>query len=274
MRRSRLGLRWPGGRLERRRLPAKPGWKRAVIRREPGTRNRRHGPAIRRGRVFRALRDLHGWAKLDRASPVRLLSRLLWDEHGTFPHWLAPKARNMAASGRGGGPMELLRGDAELLGLRGIGRTAHADTQFAALFGVRLESPFLDRSVVEAALTFRMGDRGSPWKYKPQLTEAMRDLLPEVIAQRRTKGGTDADHHLGLRAHLAKISTLLDGWLADHGLIDPRMVCQELHRAASGRETSWGLLEPVISAEVWGRAVEASPAPSWTRIPARQEAGR
>ncbi|MEE2038764.1 albusnodin/ikarugamycin family macrolactam cyclase [Nocardiopsis sp. CT-R113] len=226
-----------------------------------------------RGRVLRALRDLHGWAKLDRGSPLRLLSRLARGERGPSPRWLTPKARDMAASGPDRGAAGLLRGDAELLGLHGIGRTAHADAQFAASFGVRLESPFLDRAVLEAALAFRVGDRGSPWSYKPQLTEAMSDLLPEAIARRRTKGGTDADHHLGLRAHLPEVSALLDGWLAGHGLIDPRAVREELRMAASGRDTPWGLLEPVLAAEVWGRAVEAHPPPRWTRTPVRQEAG-
>ncbi|WP_370012865.1 albusnodin/ikarugamycin family macrolactam cyclase [Nocardiopsis sp. LDBS0036] len=227
-----------------------------------------------RGRVLRALRDLHGWAKLDRGSPVRLLSRLARGEPGPSSRWLTPKARYMAVSGPGRGTGEFLRGDAELHALRGIGRTAHADAQFAVSFGVRLESPFLDRAVVEAALAFRAEDRGSPWHYKPQLTEAMPDVLPPAIARRRTKGGTDADHHLGLRAHLPEISVLVDGWLAGHGLIDPQTMREELRAAASGRDTPWGLLEPVIAAEVWGRAVEASTPPSWARVPARQEAGR
>ncbi|WP_241479767.1 albusnodin/ikarugamycin family macrolactam cyclase [Nocardiopsis lucentensis] len=227
-----------------------------------------------RGSVLRALRDLHGWAKLDRTSPVRVLRRLAQSGHEPCPHWLTQKARDMALSKPARGPGDLLHGDAELLSLCGIGRTAHADAQFASAFGVRLESPFLDRAVVEAALTFRVGDRGSPWSYKPQLVEAMRDLLPEVIAQRRTKGGTDADHHLGLRAHLGEVSALLDGWLAGHGLIDPQAIRAELRAAATGRETPWGLLEPVISAEMWGRAVKANPPPSWVRSSTRRKAER
>ncbi|CAL9410513.1 hypothetical protein SUDANB121_01660 [Nocardiopsis dassonvillei] len=225
-----------------------------------------------RGHMIRALRDLHGWAKLDRRSPIGLLRRPAQTESRSTPRWLTPKTLALAAPGIDRGVMDLLRRDAELFGLRGIGRTAHADAQFAASFGVRLESPFLDRAVVEAALTFRVGDRGSPWSYKPQLSEAMRDVLPVVIAQRRTKGGTDADHHLGLRAHLPEISALLDGWLADHGLIDPHVMREELRLAALGRDTPWGLLEPVIAAEVWGRSVEADPPVMWTRARERQVA--
>lgn len=228
---------------------------------------------VTRGHALRALRDLHGWAKLDRGSPLRLLSRLLRGERETSYRWLTPKAHRIATSKHGQSVVELLRDDAELFSLREIGRTAHADTQFAAFFRVRLESPFLDRAVVEAALAFRVGARGSPWSYKPQLTEAMRGLLPETIARRRTKGGTDADHHLGLRAHLQEVSTLLDGWLAGHGLIDPHVVREELRTAASGRDTPWGLLEPVVATEVWGRAVEANPVPSWVRAQGRQGVG-
>lgn len=99
----------------------------------------------------------------------------------------------------------------------------------------------------------------------------MRGLLPRRIAERRTKGGTDADHHLGLRAHLQEVSALADGWLAGHGLIHPRALREELRMAASGKETAWGLLEPVIAAEVWGRAVEAASPPSWSWSSLREE---
>ncbi|MGQ4268295.1 albusnodin/ikarugamycin family macrolactam cyclase [Nocardiopsis changdeensis] len=226
-----------------------------------------------RGRVIRALRDLHGWAKLDRRSPVGLLRQSPRAGDGVSSRWLTLKAQTMAAPGGGRGVVGFLRSDAELLALRGIGRTAHADAQFAGAFEVRLEAPFLDRAVMETALTFRVTDRGSPWSYKPQLVAAMRDVLPEAITRRRTKGGTDADHHLGLRARLSEVSDLLDGWLAGHGLIDPKALRQELYLAALGRDAPWGLLEPVVSAEVWGRVVEASPPTEWTRSRERQEAG-
>ncbi|MEU3307178.1 albusnodin/ikarugamycin family macrolactam cyclase [Nocardiopsis sp. NPDC006832] len=226
-----------------------------------------------RGRLFRALRDLHGWAKLDRKSTLRLLPRLFQAGSAPCSERLTPKARDMALAIPSPRVLDMLGRDAELFALQGIGRTAHSDTQFAAFHGVRLEAPFLDRSVVEAALSFRVGDRGSPWSYKPQLTRAMRDLLPMTVAQRRTKGGTDADHHLGSRAHLPQVRDLLvEGWLAGHGLIDLAVLDRELCAAASGKDTPWGLLEPVVSAEVWARAVEANPSPAWSRIPAEQEA--
>ena len=228
-----------------------------------------------RGRAVRALRDLHGWAKLDRGNPFKLLPRVVRPECQSSPGWLTSRARKLARSGHETSAVDVLRGDAELFALHGIGRTAHADAQFAAPFGVRLEAPFLDRTVVEAALAFRVKDRGSPWSYKPQLTEALGDLLPGSIARRRTKGGTDADHHLGLRAHLPGVtSLLLDGWLAGNGLIDAQLLRQELRTAASGKDTPWGLLDPVVSAEMWGRAVEASPSPVWSRTQTTQEVSR
>lgn len=221
------------------------------------------------GRVLRALRDLQGWAKLDRGSPLRLLPGAVGAGRPTFPRWSTAKARELAGPREGRRIRDLLRTDAELAALSGIGRTAHADTQFAEPFGVRLESPFLDRNVVESAMAFRVRDRGSPWRYKPQLTEAMGDVLPDGVAQRRTKGGTDADHHLGLRAHLPEVSALLsDGWLAGHGLVDVEVLLAELRSAATGRRVSWGMLEPVVAAEAWVRTVEAGPPVRWTRVAA------
>ncbi|MEU3016110.1 albusnodin/ikarugamycin family macrolactam cyclase [Nocardiopsis sp. NPDC007018] len=217
------------------------------------------------GHPLRALRDVHGWAKLDRTSPARLLSRVLRVRVDTPPHWLTPKALGLASPRPGPRALRYVGRDAEMVAIREIGRTAYADVQFASRFGVRLEAPFLDRAVVEAGLAFRLRDRGSPWSYKPQLTRTMTDVLPHTVLERRTKGGTDADHHLGLRIRLHEVSALLDGWLAGHGLIDPQAVRAELRAAESGKEYAWGALEPVIAAEVWSRTVTAYSPPQWLR---------
>jgi asparagine synthase (glutamine-hydrolysing) len=126
-----------------------------------------------------------------------------------------------------------------------------------------LENPFPDRAVIDAALRFPITHRGSPWEYKPQITTALSDVLPNKLLHRRAKGGTDADHYRGLRANLASILELTDGWLAGNGIIDPRLLRSELRSAASGRPTAWGLLEPTIAAEVWARSIESGTAPGW-----------
>ncbi|MEV2275793.1 albusnodin/ikarugamycin family macrolactam cyclase [Nocardiopsis sp. NPDC049922] len=224
----------------------------------------------RRGRLLRALRDLHGWAKLNRVSPARLAGDMAYSRRRpSLPQpWLTPRALERCVRH----PLRSPGSGTELAGLVGVGRTARADVQVADESGVRLENPFLDRTVIEAALKFPITHRGSPWEYKPQITTAMADVLPPAVLHRRTKGGTDADHHRGLRANLDSVLDLADGWLASHGIIDPCALRTELRRAASGRATAWGLLEPVIASEVWARSVESASSPDWGEDAERSEA--
>ncbi|GAB2500721.1 albusnodin/ikarugamycin family macrolactam cyclase [Nocardiopsis aegyptia] len=222
---------------------------------------------LRRGRLLRALRDLHGWARINRVGSARLMTDIICSRReDTHPHpWLTLRPAHEARHSSVGNRARTSKSDAELIGLVGIGRTARADVQLAGHVGLRLETPFLDRAVVEAALRFPFTHRGSPWEYKPQITTALVDVLPPAVRRRCAKGGTDADHHQGLRINLTSVLKLADGWLAGHGIIDPRVLRSELRRAASGRPTAWGLIEPVIAAEVWARSVEAGRAPVWFR---------
>ncbi|KOX17356.1 hypothetical protein ADL05_09755 [Nocardiopsis sp. NRRL B-16309] len=132
-----------------------------------------------------------------------------------------------------------------------------------------MENPFLDRAVIDAALRFPITHRGSPWEYKPQITTALTDVLPNKLLHRRAKGGTDADHYRGLRANLTSVLELTDGWLAGNGIIDSRLLRSELRSAASGRPTAWGVLEPTIATEIWARSIESCAAPGWYRECAR-----
>ncbi|MFJ7423208.1 hypothetical protein ACIQXD_32085 [Streptomyces uncialis] len=64
------------------------------------------------------------------------------------------------------------------------------------------------------------------------------------------------DHHHGLRANQAIALELADGRLADLGLVRPAVLRSLLRRAVLGVEVPWGLLEPLLGAELWLRAGE------------------
>lgn len=73
--------------------------------------------------------------------------------------------------------------------IRVCGRTVR---QVAALVadmgaGAQLAAPYLDDRVIEAALTVRLHERMTPWKYKPLLAAAMRGVVPtrSLVAQPR-----------------------------------------------------------------------------------------
>ncbi|RJO78013.1 asparagine synthetase B family protein [Nocardia panacis] len=82
--------------------------------------------------------------------------------------------------------------------------------------------PFLDDRVLEVCLAVRPADRGTPWRYKPLLAEAMRGIVPDPMLNRTTKAGTDSDFYEGLRANRSEVIDLVEtAPLAGQGLIDP-----------------------------------------------------
>ncbi|QVQ54037.1 asparagine synthase [Spiractinospora alimapuensis] len=221
-----------------------------------------------RARFVRLARDVHGWAKLADASPwprVRELFVTAPDKRAS-PPWASNRAQELALDYPAWGAPDTSMTNAYVISdVRSIARTANADTQIAHSFGIHLDAPFMDRTVMDAALRFRLNDRGSPWQYKPQITDAFSDILPRNVRQRHTKGGTDVDHHHGLRAHLGPVKSLMDGWLAGHSLIQPSPMYTALDRAAIGLPSPFGEFEPAIALEAWARAVTAALPVKWTR---------
>jgi asparagine synthase (glutamine-hydrolysing) len=169
----------------------------------PGRPNLGWGPALR----------LPPWASAQAADAARSLLR----EVAASAEPLAPTRGQHAT-------LEQLRATSYL--------TRHVATIMARA-GLPLAVPFLDDRVVEACLAIRPYERTSPWRYKPLIVEAMRDLVPAAVLQRTTKGDFSADWHAGLRharAHLARL--LNDLILARLGLVDVdalRAVCLGLY---------------------------------------------
>lgn len=133
-------------------------------------------------------------------------------------------------------------------------RSARADVELAAAFGVRLDNPFFDAHVIDAYLSMGAREMPEPVRYKPVLKEAMADLLPPALLRRTTKATTSADHYDGLRRALPQITELVDGHLATLGLIDPRAVQGRLGALAVGAD-DLGPVERIVSFEAWWNAL-------------------
>lgn len=216
----------------------------------------------RSGRVLRLAAHAQGWARLQKGSPWPLLAQAIRGPARPVPAaWLTKRAIEMAGHDPGRGND---RDQWTLLEIQAVGRTARADAQLAEVFGITLHNPFTDSAVIAAALSVPAWERGDPWHYKPLLTGALDGLLPPQLAARTTKGTFDADHHRGMRANLPALLDFADGHLAALGLIDPRQLRTAIRNAAAGLPTPFGLLEPVLAAESWLRAVATAPAEAWT----------
>ncbi|MFJ9741978.1 asparagine synthase-related protein [Streptomyces sp. NPDC101166] len=135
--------------------------------------------------------------------------------------------------------------------------TAPAYRQFARLFdtaGIRLHLPYLDDRVVEAALAVRMHDRCTPWEYKPLLASAMRDILPERVRARTTKGSFDEDLRTGLNRSLDGLLELFaDSELAKAGLISADVVRAQLLTPQADLTRKFAI-EHLLGCETWFRA--------------------
>jgi asparagine synthase (glutamine-hydrolysing) len=151
--------------------------------------------------------------------------------------------------------------------IQAVGRSARADSQLAAHHGIELHNPFTDSRVIEVVLALNPLAHLSPRSYKPLLKVAMRDVLPARVAGRTTKGGCDADHFLGVRAHRASLLGLADGRLAELRLVGPARLRQTINDTADGIVASLAELEPTIAAEAWLRALDRQPAATWVAAP-------
>ncbi|MFI2362644.1 albusnodin/ikarugamycin family macrolactam cyclase [Promicromonospora sp. NPDC019610] len=144
-----------------------------------------------------------------------------------------------------------------------VGRTAYADAQLAAESGVHLHNPFADSRVIDSYLSGVFRRMPSPAAYKPVLRAEMGGILPSSLLTRTTKGVYTPDYHLGLRAHLSDVSSIVDGHLAALGLIDPASLVKILRRAAAGLTGGLWLMDAAIVCETWLRAHHSTALPVW-----------
>jgi asparagine synthase (glutamine-hydrolysing) len=197
--------------------------------------------------------------------PARGMPNLGWGPALRLPPWATSQAADAARTllheaAAGAQPLAPTRGQhATLEHLRGVGYFTRHIAGIMARAGLPLAAPFLDDRVVEACLAVRLHERTTPWRFKPLIVEAMRDLVPAVVLQRTTKGDFSVDWHVGLRRARAHLATLLDDpVLARLGLVD----ADALRRACLGLYPH--TLDPValdrtLACEAWLRTLTTAP---------------
>jgi asparagine synthase (glutamine-hydrolysing) len=199
--------------------------------------------------------------------PPRGMPDLGWCPALRLPPWVTPHAADAvrtllyeaAASAQ---PLAPTRGQhATLEQLRGVGYLTRNIAGNMARAGLPLASPFLDDRVIEACLAVRLHERTTPWRFKPLIVEAMRDLVPAALLQRSTKGDFSADWHTGLRNARPHLDSLLDDLeLGRLGLVDVdilRKVCLGLYPYT----LSPVALDRTLACEAWLRTlIPTSPA--------------
>jgi asparagine synthase (glutamine-hydrolysing) len=197
--------------------------------------------------------------------PARGMPNLGWGPALRLPPWATPQAADAARTllheaAAGAQPLAPTRGQhATLEHLRGVGYFTRHVAGIMARAGLPLAAPFLDDRVVEACLAVRLHERTTPWRFKPLIVEAMRDLVPASVLQRTTKGDFSVDWHAGLRRARPHLAALLDDpVLGRLGLIDVtafRRVCLGLYPHTLDPEA----LDRTLACEAWLRTLTLTP---------------
>jgi asparagine synthase (glutamine-hydrolysing) len=228
-----------------------------------------------RGQVLRQLWDtspyqawLAGVADTLTAARLPMAEPLLdWGFTPRLPPWTTPDAvqamRDLVHEHTATEPLSARRGQhRELETMRFVARFARQLDQMANRFGVALAAPYHDDRVIEAGLAVRPEERVTPWRYKPLIVEAMRDIVPEHSLTRQTKVHGTGDEDPGLRRHRGELLALWeDSRLGRLGLIDVDAVRETCSRPLPP-ELQPGVLYQSVACEVWLRSLERAAVPN------------
>ncbi|MFK8907680.1 lasso peptide isopeptide bond-forming cyclase [Streptomyces sp. YS-3] len=193
--------------------------------------------------------------------PDTVSGALGWGGEPRLFDWVTPEGEQLAAralrtAAQDARPLHRDRGlHADLEQIRSCTRIIRQWDAMAARAGVPMASPFLDDRVIEAFLSVRPSERVSPWRYKPLLAAAMRDVVPQVCLRRNNKAAASMDASNGLREHRADLLALWeDSRLEQLGLVNGDAL-----RALAQRPATPGLRQAIlystIAAEVWLRGL-------------------
>ncbi|MFI0977322.1 asparagine synthase-related protein [Streptomyces sp. NPDC021093] len=183
-----------------------------------------------------------------------------WGTYLHLPPWATPEAVHVVrrllheAAARDPRPLAPQRGQhAALSTTQECGRAARQVDQVTSGLGLPYAVPYLDDGVIEAALSVRVAERAVPGRYKPVLATAMREIVPDALLARSTKGEYSADFHRGLRHHKAALVELFDdSRLAGAGLLDAARLRESLRRPHLSAHVMRSL-ENTLACERWLR---------------------
>ncbi|GAA1005104.1 lasso peptide isopeptide bond-forming cyclase [Streptomyces thermogriseus] len=188
-----------------------------------------------------------------------------WGAHPRLPPWATPEAVEMCAgllreaAARGTPPHSPEAAQHEVLqAVRQCGTKIRLTNRLTSRFGVAYHAPYLDDQVVSAALSVRLADRVEAERTKPVLATAMREIVPDALLDRTTKGEASAEVYAGARHHKAELLALTEDMrLARLGLVDDTAVRAALLAPHPVSRTFIPVVT-TLACEVWLRSVEAA----------------
>lgn len=120
--------------------------------------------------------------------------------------------------------------------------------------------PFMHRPLIEFMQAIPFEQFLRPRENRSLMRRAMRDVLPERIARRKTKGDPSEGLARTIAHELRAIRSLFtDSRVCAYGFMDSAPLLAAIDRARNGLEVYTGALLPTIALEFWLRALEQRP---------------
>jgi asparagine synthase (glutamine-hydrolysing) len=123
--------------------------------------------------------------------------------------------------------------------------------------GIEVRLPYLHRPLVEFLLAIPFEQKIRPGEPRSLHRRALRDVLPQRIARRKGKRGTDEAFFRGVAREWPKLDAIFaDACVCARGYAQPALLKEALERARRGSEAYTSMLSSLISIEFWLRALE------------------
>jgi asparagine synthase (glutamine-hydrolysing) len=117
--------------------------------------------------------------------------------------------------------------------------------------------PFLHRPLVEFLLAIPFEQKLRPGETRSLMRRALRDVLPQKILQRRSKGVTGETLCRGIAKEWRTLKLMLDNaHVVDKGYVNQKALIAAFDLARHGRELNIVALLETISLELWLRSLE------------------
>jgi asparagine synthetase B (glutamine-hydrolysing) len=117
--------------------------------------------------------------------------------------------------------------------------------------------PFLHRPLVEFLLAIPLDQKLRPDETRPLMRRALKDVLPEVVLRRKSKGSVSETLCRGLAREWNAIKSLLDdARVVSRGYVNYKELMSALDKARHGMELELDAFSNVISLEIWLRSIE------------------
>jgi asparagine synthase (glutamine-hydrolysing) len=123
--------------------------------------------------------------------------------------------------------------------------------------GIEVRLPYLHLPLVEFLLAIPFDQKIRPGEPRSLQRRSLRDVLPQRIARRKGKRGTDEAFFRSLAREWPKLKALFaDPYVCARGYAQPDLLREAFDRARRGSEIYTSALSSLISIEFWLRALE------------------